>query len=267
MNSTVSNQAIIINKIDAFTDNYIWSVEENSYAMLVDPGDADVCIKHIEDNNLRLTAILITHKHQDHTGGVAELLAYGVKKHWTITVYGPTKEALDVSHIQVNESDVIKPTDFSFNINVINISGHTLGHIGYLINDNLFCGDTLFSGGCGRIFDGTAEQLFHSLAKIAALPEKTQVYCAHEYTMANLAFALTVDPTNEELINYYNKVKTRRNNNQSSIPTSIHIEKKINPFLRTSNTNIINSVESFSNKIFANELSTFTELRIWKDNF
>jgi hydroxyacylglutathione hydrolase len=267
MNSTVANHSITINRINAFTDNYIWSIQEHNHMILVDPGDADVCIKYIEENQLVLAAILITHRHPDHVGGVSTLVEYCNQKNWPVTVYGPAKEALDVSNIKVTDNEKINHKGFSFTIQAIEIFGHTFGHIGYLINDNLFCGDTLFSGGCGRIFDGTAEQLFKSLNKIALLPEKTQVYCAHEYTLANLAFALTVDPTNDELISYYNLVQTRRNNGESSIPTSIHVEKRINPFLRCAHEEIKISVESFSNKKLTDELSVFTHLRKWKDEF
>ncbi len=267
MNSTTSNHSVIINRIHAFTDNYIWSIEEKNHMILVDPGDANVCIQYIEENNLTLSMILITHKHSDHVGGVAQLVKYCENKNWPISVYGPSKEALDVSNVKVKNDDIIQHEDFSFSINVTEIFGHTLGHIGYMVNDNLFCGDTLFSGGCGRIFDGSVEQLFQSLKKIASLPEKTQIYCAHEYTQANLAFALTVDPTNEELINYYNAIETLRSKKHSSIPTSIHIEKKINPFLRCAQPEIQNSVESFCGKALSDELSTFTYLRRWKDEF
>lgn len=267
MNSPVSNQPLNINRIHAFTDNYIWSIEENNKMILVDPGDAKVCIQYIEENNLTLSMILITHRHNDHVGGVSQLVQYCKTNNWPITVYGPNKEALDVSDVKVNNDDIIKVKDFSFSIHVTEIYGHTLGHIGYMINDNLFCGDTLFSGGCGRIFDGSAEELFQSLKKIASLPEKTQIYCAHEYTQANLVFALTVDPTNDELISYYNTIETLRSKKQSSIPTSIHIEKKINPFLRCAQPEIKNSVEAFYGQSLSSELSTFTYLRCWKDEF
>ncbi len=267
MNSTTSNSSFLINKINAFNDNYIWCIEQNDKAILVDPGDASVCIRYLEENQLNLHAILITHRHNDHIGGVQELRDYCKTRQLLITVYGPTKEALDVSDIKVSNDEKITLDEFCFDINVLDIGGHTIGHIGYLINDNLFCGDTLFSGGCGRIFDGSSEQLFESLSSLSKLPEKTHVYCAHEYTEANLNFALTVDPTNDELINYYNSVKQLRNNNRSTIPTSIHIEKRINPFLRCYNEHIKSSVESYSNTLCNTPVEVFTALRRWKDVF
>jgi len=269
MNSTDTKNTVTVKAIKAFNDNYIWCVHaSNTHTIaLVDPGDADVCIQHIEEHQLQLSTIFITHRHADHVGGVDKLKAYCDNKNWPLTVYGPTQEATKYSNIQVKDGNVITDKHFNVNAHVLDIPGHTLGHIAYLIEDNLFCGDTLFSGGCGRIFDGTSEQLFNSLTKIAALPEKTQVYCAHEYTMANLAFALTVDPTNEELINYYNYVKALRDKNQRSIPTSILTEKKINPFLRCFDTNIKQSVSAYCDSQLNTDLETFTQLRNWKNVF
>lgn len=269
MNSIQSNSPLTIKGIKAFNDNYIWCIHSNKkdQIALVDPGDASVCINYIEENNLQLTTIFITHRHNDHVGGVEQLVDYCKGKNWPLTVYGPSKEALEYSQIKVKNGDVIKEENFNADCHVLDVPGHTLGHIAYLIEDNLFCGDTLFSAGCGRIFDGTADQLFNSLNTLASLPEKTRVYCAHEYTMANLDFALTVDPTNAELVNYYNNVKGLRAKNQSSIPSSICIEKKINPFLRCFDENIKQSVDAFSNSSVKTGLDTFIQLRQWKNEF
>jgi len=261
--------SFVVKAIKAFNDNYIWCIHStnSSHVALVDPGDADCCIQYLKDNNLQLSTILITHRHSDHVGGVKSLVNFCNENNWPIAVYGPTKEAIKYSNIQVKHNDKFYIEALALEFFVLDIPGHTLGHIAYLINDDLFCGDTLFSAGCGRIFDGTSEMLFNSLKLLANLPEKTRVYCAHEYTLANLAFALTVDPSNEELINYYNNVKKLRDKNQSSIPSSICIEKKINPFLRCFDHNIKQSVITYSNNSLDDELATFTELRKWKDNF
>lgn len=269
MNSIQSDNLLVVQAIKAFSDNYIWCIHSKTtqHIALVDPGDAEVCIQYIEENNLQLSTIFITHRHSDHVGGVDKLIKYCNDKNWSVTTYGPTKEALKYSDIKVKNGDVINDETLGLSCEVIDIPGHTLGHVAYLIEDNLFCGDTLFSAGCGRVFDGTSEQLFHSLKTLLALPEKTRVYCAHEYTMANLDFALTVDPTNEELINYYNYVSSLRDKSQSSIPSSICIEKKINPFLRCFDTNIKHSVESFSNNNVTSDLNTFIQLRLWKNEF
>lgn len=269
MNPIQSDDPLIVKAIKAFNDNYIWCIHSKTtqHVALVDPGDAGVCIKYIEENNLQLSTIFITHRHSDHVGGVDQLIKYCNDKNWSVTTYGPTKEAIKYSDVKVKNGDVINDETLGLNCDVIDIPGHTLGHVAYLIEDNLFCGDTLFSGGCGRVFDGTSEQLFHSLNTLLALPEKTRVYCAHEYTMANLDFALTVDPTNEELINYYNYVSSLRDKNQSSIPSSICIEKKINPFLRCFDSNIKQSVEAFSSNNVTSDLNTFIQLRLWKNEF
>ena len=269
MNSTQPTSPLLVKAIKAFSDNYIWCIHSNTanYIALVDPGDADVCIKYIQDNKLQLSNILITHRHSDHVGGVEKLVKYCNDNNWPITVYGPTTEAIQYSNIQVKNADNIYLEALAIDCRVLDIPGHTLGHIAYLIEDNLFCGDTLFSAGCGRVFDGTSEQLFNSLQTLSALSEKTQVYCAHEYTLSNLAFALTVDPSNEELVNYYNYVKKIRDKNQSSIPTSICTEKKINPFLRCFDNNIKQSVEAYCNTTLISELDIFTQLRNWKNEF
>jgi len=269
MNSIQSDNPLVVKAIKAFNDNYIWCIHSNTtqHIALVDPGDAEVCIQYIEENNLQLSTIFITHRHSDHVGGVDQLIKYCNNKNWSVNTYGPTKEAIKYSDVKVKNGDVIHDKALNIDCEVIDIPGHTLGHVAYLIEDNLFCGDTLFSAGCGRIFDGTSEELFNSLNTLSALPEKTRVYCAHEYTMANLEFALTVDPTNDELINYYNYVSSLRDKKQSSIPSSICIEKKINPFLRCFDTNIKHSVESFSNSNVTSDLNTFIQLRLWKNEF
>lgn len=269
MHSIQSDNPLMVKAIKAFNDNYIWCIHSNTsqHVGLVDPGDADVCIQYLEENNLQLSTIYITHRHSDHVGGVEKLVAFCNEKSWPITTYGPTKEAQKYSNIKVKNDDVINDESLNITCKVIDIPGHTLGHVAYLMEDNLFCGDTLFSAGCGRVFDGTAEDLFNSLNTLATLPEKTRVYCAHEYTMANLAFALTVDPTNEELVNYYNYVSKLREKEQSSIPTSICTEKKINPFLRCFDNNIKQSVEVFSDKSITSDLDTFVQLRLWKNEF
>jgi hydroxyacylglutathione hydrolase len=162
--------------------------------------------------------------------------------------------------------------DLNVAFTVIDVPGHTLGHIAYLVEENLFCGDTLFSAGCGRVFDGTYEQLHDSLNRLANLPEETQIYCAHEYTLSNIDFALAVDPDNSELISYHNQSCKRRDNNESTIPTSIAVEKKINPFLRCYEQAIQSSAQQYralhkNDTSMTIELATFTTLRQWKNEF
>ena len=245
-----------VSMIKAFSDNYIWAISSNlaNSMALVDPGDADACIEFIEQQQLQLSTILITHHHADHVGGINKLVAYCQSKQWPLTIYGP-------------ESHTVKLADLDFEFEVIDLPGHTSGHIAYLSQDNLFCGDTLFSGGCGRLFEGTPNQMLSSLEKLSALPERTHVYCAHEYTLANLNFALTVEPCNSELVHYYNQVLQKREQDIATIPSSIMLEKKINPFLRCDKDSLMTSASEFSGDEVNDKLKTFSIIRAWKDNF
>lgn len=262
-----------INAIPAFSDNYIWALTNSSqqtekkFVVLVDPGDADVCIEYIEQHHLTLSAILITHHHADHVGGIKKLVQYNEEMKNTVSVFAPKHENIPCATDKLSQGDEIKIPDLSLSFQVLDLPGHTLGHIAYYGHDVVFCGDTLFSGGCGRLFEGTPQQMLSSLNKLSSLPERTLVYCTHEYTLANLTFALTVDPTNMELIQYYNQVKHLRNNDNISLPSSILREKQINPFLRCFDDTIKNSVNEFSNTNYTNEVDSFAALRKWKDNF
>jgi hydroxyacylglutathione hydrolase len=264
---TISNMQVSM--IKAFSDNYIWAISsDNSQALaIVDPGDADVCIQYIEENNKQLSSILITHHHSDHVGGIDKLLQYCNEKAWPLTVYGPETENIPHCDVKLNEKSVLRLDDLSLEFSIFDIPGHTHGHIAYLAQDNLFCGDTIFSGGCGRLFEGTPAQMLTSLEKLMVLPEKTHIYCAHEYTKANLDFALTVEPCNSELTHYYNQVIQKRAENIATIPTSILQEKMINPFLRCHKESLMTSASEFSGQTVDDTLSTFTVIRAWKDNF
>jgi hydroxyacylglutathione hydrolase len=272
ISQTTSN--ISISAIKAFSDNYIWCIKakDNQTAVLVDPGDADVCIAYLEKHRLTLTDILITHRHSDHVGGVNKLKLYCERQGWPLTTYGPTLEATEFCQVRLKDDDTVFLKHLNKAFTVIDVPGHTLGHIAYIIEDNLFCGDTLFSAGCGRVFDGTYEQLHHSLNKLANLPEKTRIYCAHEYTLSNINFALAVEPDNSELINFYNQTRQRRENNEATIPSTIGVEKKINPFLRCHEQTIKDSTQQYCAQqtpgtSMALALATFTVLRKWKNEF
>ena len=274
MSSINSNSSIIkASAINAFTDNYIWAITHSNMVALVDPGDANVCIDFIEQQQLTLSAILITHHHPDHIGGIEKLLAYCQQKQWSITVYGPKNENIPHCDVKLVEDDIVNVIGIDFS--VIDLPGHTAGHIAYFAQANvkpffeplLFCGDTLFSGGCGRLFEGSAEQMLHSLNKLANLPEGTKVYCAHEYTQANLKFALAVEPENEALKNYSVKVNNLRSKDQATIPTTIKVEKQINPFLRSHKIALQTSAKQFDRNTLATSLDTFTTTRRWKDQF
>ena len=251
-----------VEPIKAFTDNYIWLVSTNEGSIVIDPGESKNIQKLIDNKTIDLKGILITHHHYDHTNGLSEL----VKKN-ELEVYGPVNNIDGINH-RLTDKDKISIIGIDFD--VISIPGHTLDHIGfYSANANnpiLFCGDTLFAGGCGKIFEGTYEQMFHALKKITKLPTNTNIYCGHEYTLSNLKFALEADDTNKELIEEFKKVKNKINSNIPSLPTTLDKELKVNPFLRCDNINIQNKIiEKF--KVSNNELEVFTALRKWKDNF
>ena len=251
-----------VKPIKEFTDNYIWLVSTNEGSIVIDPGESKNIQKLIDNKTIDLKGILITHHHYDHTNGLSEL----VKKN-ELEVYGPVNNIDGINH-RLNDKDKISIIGIDFN--VMSIPGHTLDHIGfYSANANnpiLFCGDTLFAGGCGRIFEGTYEQMFNALKKITKLPINTNIYCGHEYTLSNLKFALEADDTNKELIEEFKKVENKINSNIPSLPTTLDKELKVNPFLRCDNINIQNKIiEKFN--VSNNELEVFTALRKWKDNF
>ncbi|WP_440876865.1 hydroxyacylglutathione hydrolase [Thalassotalea sp. PLHSN55] len=265
----MSQNSFTVTAIPAFSDNYIWALTQSTSdnLVLVDPGDAKVCIDYIEQHNKVLTDILITHHHSDHIGGLADLRRYCQQKSWPLCVYFPKNNDIKEGDVGVDEQSEVNLSAIDATFNVIDLPGHTLGHVAYISQDKLFCGDTLFSGGCGRLFEGTPAQMHHSLGKLAALAEQTQVYCAHEYTQANLHFALTVEPSNVDLLNYYNQVEQLRAQNKATIPSSIALEKKINPFLRSDQTEVAESAALYVNNALANEVEVFAAIRQWKDNF
>ena len=249
--------------IPAFTDNYIWALRKDKQLVVVDPGDPNAVQDILLKENLDLIAILITHWHPDHTGGLLEL-----SKEKAIPVYGPKGGHIEGITNELGENDQI--TILGTNFNVFETPGHTLDHISYFsdqANPILFCGDTLFSGGCGRLFEGTPTQMYNSLSKFSSLPEETKVFCTHEYTLSNLNFAVEVEPTNKELLKYYEEVSNKRNNNEITLPSNIKLEKNINPFLRSSESSIKKSAEKYSSKSNLDNIETLSVIRSWKDNF
>lgn len=224
--------------VPAFDSNYLWIIHNDHSAFVVDPGEAKPVLQYLKKNQLSLSAILITHKHADHIGGTQGLLGY----YPHIPVYAnPTEKIALASHPVQDGDHITIPTvsaDLSFQ--VMEIPGHTLGHIAYYAPGILFPGDTLFSGGCGRVFEGTYSQMYYSLQKLAALPDETKIYCAHEYTLSNLAFALTVNPHNHELQQYFKRAKELRYEGLPTLPSTLLLEKKINPFLRCRDPEILN---------------------------
>ncbi|HEY8908057.1 MAG TPA: hydroxyacylglutathione hydrolase [Rhodoferax sp.] len=250
--------------LPAFNDNYIWLLHDGQHALVVDPGEAQVVFKAIERLGVQLDAILVTHHHADHTGGVAKLReATGAQ------VFGPLHETMPEPLKRLTGGDTIHL--LGLRLQVIDVPGHTSGHIAFYAEPVgeapvLFCGDTLFSAGCGRLFEGTPAQMLISLGKLAALPDNTRVCCAHEYTASGLVFARTVEPDNQTLISYQVKVKALREQQLPSLPSSIGLEKAVNPFLRTHLGSVIRAVQQFD-ACAQDPVSVFAALRTWKDQF
>ena len=247
--------------LPAFTDNYIWLIEKNGKATVVDPGDAEVVNNYLKEKNLELENILITHHHYDHTGGVEQL-----RESYECNVYGPCDSPFNGVEIKLKENDEIQIHDTKFKI--IEVPGHTLDHIAYYSEEQntLFCGDTLFSGGCGRIFEGTPNQMYESISKLSVLDLSTIIYCTHEYTQSNLNFAIKVEPGNDNLVEYKNNIDMKRSKNEISLPTNLKLEKNINPFLRSHVEEIKENIKDFAKINHPSDLETFTAVRSLKDN-
>ncbi|GIU02848.1 hydroxyacylglutathione hydrolase [Shewanella algidipiscicola] len=258
---------ISVTPILAFDDNYIWLIKspDSRHCYVVDPGDAQPVIAYLTEHQLELTGILITHHHHDHTGGIAQL-----QQHFNqmLKVYGPASENIaGITDNITQATSAITLEGVNTPVAIFHLPGHTLGHIAYHIGSHLFCGDTLFSGGCGRLFEGTPEQMLSSLTLLAQLDGDTLVYPAHEYTLANLRFALTVDPSNSALQTYVQQAQQYRAVNRPTLPTTIAHEKAINPFLRTDDPKIQQSLNKQFQQPIQDKTISFTLLRQWKDNF
>jgi len=251
-----------ISPIPAFQDNYIWlaTLAGSQAALVVDPGDAVPVLEALEKHQLTLAAILITHHHFDHVSGLPTLT-----QRFDVPVYGPKTES--VTHVThpVGEGETVVIPSLNARFNVLDLFGHTRGHIGYLNDNALFCGDTLFAAGCGRLFDGTASQLYHSLQKISALPDNTQIYCTHEYTQSNLAFAQMVEPDNHAIQARIHTVNAQRADGLPSLPSRLDWEHATNPFLRCDELAVQQSVQTQAQQPLTTPQHVFTELRRWKD--
>ncbi len=258
----MSSSSLTIFPIPAFKDNYIWTFfDKNNHAWVVDPGDATPVIEVLEAKRLKLQGIFITHHHRDHMGGVSDLLKYNDR----VMVVGSDKSPHDFIHQRVKEGDEVRCEFFS--LKVLDIPGHTLDHVAYYNNEWLFCGDTLFSIGCGKIFEGTPLQMFSSLQKLSQLSDTIQVYCGHEYTVANLAFAQQVEPENAVLLEKAQRMQKIREKHLPSLPSRLSDEKQMNPFLRCEEASIKKAVEAHFNKKLDNAVEVFAYLREWKNYF
>ncbi|MCU7904983.1 MAG: hydroxyacylglutathione hydrolase [Candidatus Thiodiazotropha sp. (ex Epidulcina cf. delphinae)] len=253
-----------ITPVSAFEDNYIWMLKNpgSSQAVAVDPGDESPVLAWLERTSSQLSAILITHHHYDHVGGIPELRdAFP-----DIPVYGPGKESIrGVTH-PLGEGDRPVISGLKADLRVLEVPGHTAGHIAYYGEGALLCGDTLFAGGCGRVFDGTFEQLSASLQRLAQLPSETRLYCAHEYTLDNLGFAAWVEPDSSALEQRIEAEREKRRTGQPTLPSLLQDELRTNPFLRTRESKVISAAQRASGQVLNASEEVFTALRQWKDS-
>jgi len=253
----------VVLHVPAFNDNYIWLVRgRTDRVAIVDPGDAEPVLAILARQRLTPDAILCTHHHGDHVGGVADLRA-----RYDVPVYGPRHERITTLTHRLGDGDRVALPSLGVTFTVLDIPGHTAGHIAYVGDGLLFCGDTLFSAGCGRLFEGTAAQMHASLGKLAALPADTAVYCGHEYTRANLDFALAVEPENGAARAYQSEVAVRRARGEITLPSTIGRERQINPFLRCHVPAVRVAAEKHAGKTLPTDVEVFAALRRWKDTF
>jgi len=254
--------------IPAFEDNYIWLIRRTGrpQVAIVDPGDADPVLALVEAEGLEPVAILITHHHYDHVGGIGDLLA-----RYPIPVYGPAHETIPHLTHPVAEGDEVRIDALDARFRVMDVPGHTAGHVAYYCanpggHGMLFCGDTLFTGGSGRLFEGTPEQMHDALRRIRALPDDTQVYCAHEYTEANLRFARIAEPDNAALLRRQQETSTLRARGRPTVPAPLGLEKATNPFLRFDQPSIIRAAEAFAGRKLTTGAEIYAAVRHWKDS-
>ena len=257
---------LTVHPVAAFTDNYIWLIEspvDPRRVVAVDPGDAVPVSAALRRLNASLAAILLTHHHPDHVGGVAQL-----KQEWPgVQVLAPDDARIDTQTRTVYDGERCELPQMGLEWEILHVPGHTLSHIAFVGSGALFCGDTLFSAGCGRIFEGTPTQMNASLHRLAALPPETRVYCGHEYTAANLKFAATVDPANEAAQNYSARVARLREAGEPSLPSTLGLELEVNPFLRCAQPQVREAVSRHAGVELAGEVDVFADLRAWKDQY
>lgn len=255
---------LLIGPIPAFLDNYLWLLERGGNAAIVDPGDAAAVQRVLDRRGLALSAILVTHHHMDHIGGVETL-----KARHGVPVYGPAAEAPRIPGLThpLGEGDRVRLDSLDAEFEVWEVPGHTVGHIAYVGEGCVLCGDTLFSAGCGRLFEGTPQQMHRSLARLASLPEATRVYCTHEYTLSNLAFAAAVEPDSAVIRQEIARVRDLRERQVPSLPSTIGHERRVNPFLRAADPAVAVAARQQAGCELAGEIEVFAALRRWKDGF
>jgi hydroxyacylglutathione hydrolase len=267
LRTRVDTATLEVTAVPAFDDNYFWLVHgigpgADRRVAVVDPGEAGPVLAALERSGLELAAILITHHHGDHVGGIAALL-----ERYPVPTFGPAREDIPGRSVALAGGDRVSLADLGLEFDIFDVPGHTAGHIAYYGHGALFCGDTLFSGGCGRLFEGTPAQMLASLDRLAALPPDTRVYCAHEYTAANLRFATAVDAGNRALADYVTTVSAIRARREPTIPTTIGLESRINPFLRTRLPAVRAAASAHAGRPLGDDVDAFAVVRAWKNGF
>lgn len=245
-------------------NNYIWLLKNkaSNHIAIVDPGESEPVLQKIESESLIPVAILITHHHWDHVNGIADITAK-----YDIPVYTPKTESVSGSTHAVSEGDTVVLDELDLTLNILDVPGHTSGPVAYYSDEIVFSGDTLFAAGCGRLFEGTPAQMHTSLSKFKALADDTLIYCGHEYTVANLQFAATVEPENKVIKERLADAQKLRKKGQPTVPSTLAIEKQTNPFLRCDVESVINAVSQYSGRKLDNSQDVFAAVRKWKDNF
>ncbi len=250
--------------VEVLSDNYVWVLTSGtrSIVVVVDPGDAEPVIRALDERGLSLAAILITHHHADHTAGVGALLARE-----EVPVYGPAGERIPTVSRPVAGGDCVQIDEIDVVLDVIDVPGHTAGHVAYAGEGFVFCGDTLFAGGCGRLFEGTPNQMVTSLSRLTALPPDTKVYCAHEYTVSNLRFGLEVESKNAALLTRLEHAQRQRGDGRPTVPSTLALEMGTNVFLRCVEPGVIDAAERHAGQSLTDEVEVFAAVRQWKDGW
>jgi hydroxyacylglutathione hydrolase len=254
--------AIDVIPVRAFSDNYIWTIRDKTHAAVVDPGDAKPAIEYLEREGLELAAILNTHHHADHVGGNAELL-----RRWQVPVFGPRDPRIPEVTDRVGDGDRVRLPHFGLEFDVLEIPGHTRTHIAFVGAGMMFCGDTLFAAGCGRLFEGTPQQMYASLNRLAQAPDGTRVYCGHEYTLSNVRFARAAEPGNPAVAALEKRAADQRAKDLPTLPSDIAQEKATNPFLRVNEPEVIATASRYTGKTLSDPVSVLAAIREWKNNY
>lgn len=269
----MKNNLLQFKQISAFSDNYLWAIIQNDQAWVVDPGDAAPIIQLFEQEGICLKGILVTHHHQDHIGGLTALCEWAKSKNNVFQTLGPSHPNIHSLDHLLKEGDCIEIFS-GVSIQCMEVPGHTLTHLAYFLPQSelnpiprLYCGDTLFAAGCGRLFEGSPQQMYESLQKFAQLPNETLVCCAHEYTLSNIKFAKFIDPDNKDLVKWMIEAENLRNMNQPTVPTSLGLEKLVNPFMRCDQGSIIQAAKQSVNHVIDSPVQVLAAIRKMKDSF